>query len=307
MPCGYARPDMPERFVPMAQPYDLGLSLGMLQHGPRDPMTRVRPDCAWRATRTPEGPAAVRYQHVEGGVQVTAWGPGAAHALSAAPAVLGCEDQPGLFQPKDDFMRGLHRRFAGVRLPRTGAIMEALIPSVLEQKVTSREAWDGYVALVRRHGTAAPGPARLRLAPDPQTMAALPYFALHPFGVERRRADVLRRAAAKATRLEEAASMDGPAARERLRAIPGIGAWTAAEVTRVTHGDPDAVSVGDFHLPHTVAWALAGEARATDERMLEMLEPYRGQRGRAVRLIELAGFQAPAFGPRQRLRRIADI
>ena len=50
-----------------------------------------------------------------------------------------------------------------------------------------------------------------------------------------------------------------------------------------------------------VAWALVGEPRATDERMLELLEPYAGQRGRVVRLIKTAGLGAPKFGPRKRV------
>jgi 3-methyladenine DNA glycosylase/8-oxoguanine DNA glycosylase len=92
-----------------------------------------------------------------------------------------------------------------------------------------------------------------------------------------------------------------------LRAFPGIGPWTAAEVGMRAFGDPDAVSVGDFHIPNMVAWALAGEPRGTDERMLELLEPYRGQRGRVIRLLELAMFEAPRYGPRLAPRRIDGI
>jgi hypothetical protein len=65
------------------------------------------------------------------------------------------------------------------------------------------------------------------------------------------------------------------------------------------------VSVGDYHLPHLVCWALAGEPRGTDERMLELLEPYRGQRGRVALLIEHGGLQQPRRAPRMRLRSIA--
>jgi len=75
----------------------------------------------------------------------------------------------------------------------------------------------------------------------------------------------------------------------------------------VALGDPDAVSVGDYHLPSMVAWALAGEARADDERMLELLEPYRGHRARVVQLLELAGIGPPRRGPRLALHRIAGI
>jgi 3-methyladenine DNA glycosylase/8-oxoguanine DNA glycosylase len=90
----------------------------------------------------------------------------------------------------------------------------------------------------------------------------------------------------------------GAAAAARLRAYPGIGPWTAAEVTLRALGDPDAVSVGDFHLPNVVAFALAGEPRGDDARMLELLEPWRGHRARVVRLLEASGIEAPKFGPR---------
>jgi 3-methyladenine DNA glycosylase/8-oxoguanine DNA glycosylase len=92
-----------------------------------------------------------------------------------------------------------------------------------------------------------------------------------------------------------------------LCATPGIGPWTVAETTRLAHGDPDAVSVGDYHIPNLVAWALAGEPRADDARMLELLEPYRGQRGRVQRLLEASGIRAPRYGPRLAPRRIADL
>jgi 3-methyladenine DNA glycosylase/8-oxoguanine DNA glycosylase len=90
----------------------------------------------------------------------------------------------------------------------------------------------------------------------------------------------------------------GAAAAARLRAYPGIGPWTAAEVTLRALGDPDAVSVGDFHLPNVVAFALAGEPRGDDARMLELLEPWRGHRARVVRLLEAGGIEAPKYGPR---------
>ena len=89
--------------------------------------------------------------------------------------------------------------------------------------------------------------------------------------------------------------------------LPGIGPWSAAEVSMIALGDSDAVSLGDYHLPHQVSWALAGEPRGTDDRMIQLLEPYRGHRARVIRLLTLGGIQAPRFGPRIRLRRIAAI
>jgi 3-methyladenine DNA glycosylase/8-oxoguanine DNA glycosylase len=137
-------------------------------------------------------------------------------------------------------------------------------------------------------------------------LAALPYYEFHPHGIEQRRADTIRRAARYADRLEAAATLPTNEAMTLLQRIPGIGAWTAAEALRVAAGDPDVVSVGDYHLPDLVAWALAGEPRADDARMLELLDPYRGQRGRVVRLLEASGISAPRYGPRMALRSIAS-
>lgn len=294
-----------ERFVALPDAYDLRGTLRVLQHGGYDPTTRVTASVAWRAVRTDGGTATVRYERCSGGVTVTAWGDGAPRALDDAPAVLGAADDPSAFLPSGGPLRDLARRFPGIHLPATRSIFEPLIPAILEQKVTSIEAYRSYAGLVRAYGEPAPGPAGLLVAPAPATLAALAYHAFHRFGIEQRRADVIRRVCARETRMNEAIAMPAAEARTRLCAIPGIGPWTAAEVTRVSHGDPDAVSVGDYHIPNMVAWFLAGEARADDARMLELLEPYAGQRGRAIRLIEASGIGPPKFGPRNRLRQIA--
>lgn len=134
-------------------------------------------------------------------------------------------------------------------------------------------------------------------------MAGTPYWVFHPFGIERKRADTLRAAAARADALER--SIDAAEASQRLTALPGIGAWTAAEVTRAAYGDPDAVSVGDYHLKNVVAYALAGEPRADDDRMLQLLAPFPGHRGRVCLLLAAAGISAPKFGPRMPIRSFA--
>jgi 3-methyladenine DNA glycosylase/8-oxoguanine DNA glycosylase len=288
-------------------PLDLELTLAPLRHGTGDPTIRFDSDGIWRATRTGHGPATVWLRQTSDTVVATAWGAGARLALDGMPALIGEEDDPAAFVPRNPLLHQLQRRFTGVRMTRTGAVLEALVPAVVEQKVTGIEARRAYRYLVRAFGERAPGPRPLFVAPSPERLAKMPYHVFHPFGIERRRADTIRRAAASAARLEEACDVPGAEAQARLRAIPGIGAWTAAEVVRVALGDPDTVSVGDYHLPSVVSWALAGEARADDSRMLELLEPYRGQRGRVVRLLELAGITPPAFGPRMPPKSIATI
>ena len=290
--------------VSVPGPIDLGLTLGHLARGGYDPTTLIDGEGFWRATRTREGAATLNLRADGSGVRARAWGPGAAAALQTAGDLVGAYDDPSVFEPKHDVLRDPWRRMRGLRLGRTGAVIEALVPSILEQKVTGREAFRSYRALVRKYGECAPGPVDVWLPPTPQILAELPYWAYHPLGIERRRADTVRRACARAARLEEAASMPVADAYRRLQAIQGVGRWTAAEVARDALGDPDAVSVGDYHLKNQVAWVLAGEPRATDERMLELLEPYRGQRARAIRLIESCA-APPRFGPRVKLRDIA--
>lgn len=233
-----------------------------------------------------------------------AWGEGAGWIVERAPAWVGALDDDSGFDPAPGLVRDLWRRHRGVKIPRTGLVTERIVPVILEQKVTGPEARRAYRRLATALAEPAPGPFGLSLPPHPDRMAELPYHAFHPFGIERRRAEVLRGVCARAAWLDEAAALSLDAARERIGALKGIGPWTVAEVARTALGDADAVSVGDYHLPNLVAWALAGEPRGTDERMLELLEPYRPHRGRVQRLLEVARIRAPAFGPRMEARAI---
>jgi 3-methyladenine DNA glycosylase/8-oxoguanine DNA glycosylase len=294
------------RRIELRAPLHLGATLGPLVHGRGDRTVRLTAGEAWLAFRTPEGPAALRVTlEGAGAARATAWGPGAEHALATAPALIGEDDAPELLAAQHPILRRLQRTNPGLRLPRSRRVLHALLPTIIEQKVTGTEAVRAYASLLRAYGEPAPGPADLLLPPAPATLAGIPYHAFHPLGVERRRAEVIRRAAGRAAWLE--AAPDAAEASRRLTSLPGIGPWTAAEVVRTAFGDPDAVSVGDYHVPNMVAWALAGEPRADDARMLELLEPYRGQRGRVQRLLEVGRIVAPRYGPRMAPRRIAVI
>jgi 3-methyladenine DNA glycosylase/8-oxoguanine DNA glycosylase len=268
---------------------------------------RVRSDGVWRATRSPGGPATVHFEPDGNVVGVEAWGEGAVWALENAEGLIGANDDPSPLESRHPLISDLQRRLPGVRLPSWPTVTEILIPTVLEQAVVAKTARDAYRQFVFKYGEPAPGPLKLWLPPPPKTFASLPYYAFHPVGVEKRRADIVRRVCMVANRLESALAMTPEPARAHLMKVHGVGAWSAAEVARVAWGDADAVSVNDFHLPHTVSWALAGEPRGNDERMLELLEPYAGQRARVVRLIEAAGIVAPRFGPRMAIRPIAHI
>ena len=258
----------------------------------------------WRATRTPEGAATLRLEHRGVRVDVEAWGPGAQWAVDHAPEMCGESDDDTGFTPAHTLVARLRRQTRGLRTPRTRSVFEAIVPCVILQLVTTEQARESYRHLVNALGEKAPGPVALKLPPSPQTLAATPYWSFHRFNIERRRADIIIRAARSARRLEETVDMDLPAAYARMLAFPGVGPWTAAKVASVALGDADAVPVGDYHLPHTVGFAFDGTARSTDELMLELLEPYRGHRGRVIRLLTIAGITAPRFGPKMPLRDI---
>lgn len=262
----------------------------------------------WRATRTPDGPATLSLTRVGDAVESEAWGAGAAWALEHLPDLLGLHDVTlPAFDPPQGLIRELARG-ACLRIGRTLAVAEALVPTVLEQRVTGGAARRSWRDLVRRVGSPAPGPLRdLRLPPEPAVLAATPSWVFHRAGVERSRAETITGAMRQAMRIEEITSMSIDDAHRRLRSFRGVGVWTANEVALNALGDPDAVSVGDFHLKHLVSYALAGEPRGTDERMLELLAPYRGHRARAVRLLEDAGIRSPRFGPRIAVPEIAAL
>jgi 3-methyladenine DNA glycosylase/8-oxoguanine DNA glycosylase len=287
------------------RPVDLHATLGPMRRGPGDPAYAVdRSGAVWRATRTPEGPATLRLvaRAAAGEVDAAAWGPGAAWALEALPALLGAEDEPDGFVPAHPLLREAWRRHQGWRVPRSGLVLEALVPAVLEQKVTGREAWRAWRHLVRAYGEPAPGPAALlppglHVPPPAATWRRVPSWQWHRAGVDQARSRTVVTAAGVAGRLEQVAALATTEASTRLRSVPGIGIWTAAEVAQRALGDADAVSVGDFHLCSLVGWALVGE-RVDDDAMLELLEPYRGHRYRAVRMIELSGVRYERRGPR---------
>ncbi|TMR15866.1 DNA-3-methyladenine glycosylase 2 family protein [Nonomuraea turkmeniaca] len=292
---------MERRWAPEG-PLDVGLALSPHKRGSGDPAWRQTPDGAvWRTTRTPDGPCTLRVSVTGGCVYGQAWGPGTEWALEALPALLGADDDLSGFIVKHELLADVVRKNPGVRIGRTGRVMEALVPAVLEQKVVGREAWRAWRWLLTRYGEPAPGPAPqgMRVIPEPAVWRQIPIWHWHRSGAEAVRARTIATAAWHADKLEAAKTTQE--LDRLLRALPGIGVWTSAEIRQRALGDPDAVSVGDFHLAKIVGYALTGE-KTDDPGMLRLLEPYEGHRHRATVLITLSGLRPPARGPRMPAR-----
>jgi 3-methyladenine DNA glycosylase/8-oxoguanine DNA glycosylase len=308
---------------------DVRLTMAVHRHGRRDPAFRVDPGGAiWRTSLTPAGPATLRLaptpastipaSTVPAGsrgslppgtrVQAAAWGPGGRWLLAKVPDLLGAGDDPAALRPLHPGLVNLVRRFGGLRISRTDRVLEALVPAVLEQKVVGIEAHRAWRLLLAWHGLPAPGPAPpgMRVFPPPQVWRAIPSWDWHRAGVEAVRGRTIAGAAAVAGRLETAGTLPAAEADRKLQSLPGIGPWTSAEVRQRAAGDPDAVSVGDYHIPALVGWTLAGEV-TDDAGMLDLLAPYAGQRYRVTRLIELGGGGPPRRGPRMSVRDYREL
>ncbi|CAN5702728.1 3-methyladenine DNA glycosylase [soil metagenome] len=298
-----------ERSLRLTSGADALATIRSLWQGPMDPQMRVeRGGTVMRAMRLASGSATLRLNVSRAEIVARAWGAGADEALDLVPALVGDLDQPPRDMPfAHRLVADLFRRLPGLRLTSGTPVIEALVPSIIGQKVTSFEARRSHRTLLVAHGERAPSPYGLMLPPPPAKLAQLPYWAFHPLGLERRRADTIRAAAAVAPRLEKTRALAPTEALRTLQSVPGIGPWTAAETVRLALGDPDAVSIGDYHLPALVCFALTGSREGGDERMLELLEPYRGQRARVVLLIEHSGLRPERRGPRYAPRSIAAI
>ena len=283
------------------RPFDVRATLGPMRRGTGDPSYRVdEAGRVWRACLTPEGAGTLAIVAADGVVTADAWGPGAQWLLERVPTWLGeRDDWSGLDVSSVPVLHEMRRRRSGLRLLRTELVLDALVPAVLEQKVTGLEARRAWRLLLLRHGTPAPGPLPgLRVPPSARALLDVPSWDWHRFGVDLHRQRAIRAAASVARRLEECVAMTPEEAERRLRLIPGIGVWTAAETLQRALGAPDHVSVGDYHLPNMVVHLLTGRARGTDEEMLELLAPWAGSRPRVMRVVEANRTAPPRFGPR---------
>ncbi len=290
------------RTVTFAGAVSPGLSLFPLRRGPRDPCFQVGDDGAiWRTSQLGSGSVTARISRVASdAVEGTAWGSGAEEFLEVLPAMLGAYDDASDFAPSDPTVAAAHRRVPHLRLGRTGQVLEALIPAVIEQRVPGADAFRAWRLLVNKFGTPAPGPApaRMRVPPSADVWRHIPSWEFHRANVDPGRARTIVSCAQRAPSLERLASRPAAQARDALTSLPGVGVWTAAEIAQRAFGDPDALSVGDYHIPKMIGWTLLGHP-IDDAGMIELLEPMRPHRHRVVRLLEASGL---AYEPRRGAR-----
>ena len=284
----------------------LSNTLRPLRRGHLDPTMRVDDTGIWRTMLTPLGAATLHLGQRRDSVEARAWGDGAEWAIAGVPELLGeGDDWSGLDVSANAFLSDSLRRNQGLRLLRTRQVFEMLLIAILEQKVTGIEARRAWRTLLTKFGDVPPGPAPggMRVFPSAERWRRVPSWEWHTAGVGPQRSATVMRAASVASSLERtlADGRGGPVVATKLRSIQGIGVWTAAETTQRAHGDPDSPSVGDYHLPAVVGWALIGKP-VDDDGMLELLEPYAGHRQRVMRLIEASGFRKPTFGPRMTIQ-----
>jgi 3-methyladenine DNA glycosylase/8-oxoguanine DNA glycosylase len=287
-----------ERTYPLDHPYDLGRTLLLGDLGRANPtLQRPNEHELLRATWTPAGPASLQLHVRPNAIEASVWGPGGSWLLDALPEHLGLADQPPRFTEK---LGRLQRQLPGVRRGRALDVFDLLTGYVIRQRVAWRDALATHAAILRAHAQPAPGPVELRLPLAPEQWLSLTTADLAAHGLERKRAKTLLGLAARAERIRSFAALEPTQFMRKLEAFTGIGPWTSAMVAGHGLGDHDAVPLGDYDLPSMVAWFFVGEPRADDTRMLELLEPYRGQRFRVIHLLWAAGLHAPRFGPRIR-------
>ncbi|MGE2814915.1 DNA-3-methyladenine glycosylase family protein [Mycobacterium heidelbergense] len=290
------------RTVTFAGTVSFGHTLAPLRRGPRDPCFQMSADGAiWRTSLLPSGPVAARISRAApNAAHGEAWGSGAEEFAETLPALLGAEDDVSGFAPRDPTVAAAHRRVPHLRLGRTGRVLEALIPAVIEQRVPGADAFRSWRVLVSKYGTPAPGPAPagMRVPPSADVWRNIPSWEFHRANVDPGRARTVVGCARRADSLERLLTWPSAQARQALTSLPGVGEWTAAETAQRAFGDADALSVGDYHIPKMVGWTLLGYP-IDDAVMLEVLEPMRPHRHRVVRLLEASGL---AYEPRRGAR-----
>jgi 3-methyladenine DNA glycosylase/8-oxoguanine DNA glycosylase len=259
--------------------------------GPFDPTGTLDRDCFRKAFFYSEEPAAIEICRAERGLKICAHGSFADELLTETIAGLQQDDGYTAFATPDTGVLRLHTLHPGLRLLRVPWLYDITCSAILQQRVRTVDAMREWRRITQRWGT--PAPLGLRSFPSADVLAHVPMFALESIGIDAKRARTLLAFARESRLVSMKSGMTFADLRKYLLRIPGIGPWTTESVMGYGAGDTDAAIPGDLHLPRVVCYALAGEERGSDERMMELLEPFRGDRFRIIRLIGAAGVDVP--------------
>lgn len=223
---------------------------------------------------------------------------------------LGLYDRPEDFSSLPSFgelperIRTAWQANPGLRLSASGQMDRHVLNAIVEQRITQTEAFRALRWILCRHGEPAPAsglpaqPEGMRVYPTARTLAAIPTWDWHRAGVDKSRYDAVRAYASSAPAIARVAGTgDVTALARALNTLRGVGPWSIAETLQRVCGHPDAISVGDYHLAHSVGELLGGR-RTDDAGMLALLAPYSPHRQRVVRYMYASGFWKQRFGAR---------
>lgn len=276
-------------------PIDFSRTFSMQSLGPYDPTVEATNDRFRKAFFYRGEPATLEFQRAPEGMLVTAYAPDAEALLEETLAGLAQDDCYRSFSTYDDGIWRLHRSQPGLRVLRFPWLYEMACSAILQQRIRTVDAMRDWRHITQRWGVAAP--LGLRAFPSAEMLARVAQFELQALDIDAQRARTLLRFAQESRFVPLSTTLSFAELRRRLIRIPGIGPWTTESVLGYGAGDVDAAIPGDLHLPHVVCYALAGEIPGSDERMMELLEPFYGHRFRIIRLIYASGLSVPRTSP----------
>jgi 3-methyladenine DNA glycosylase/8-oxoguanine DNA glycosylase len=266
-------------------PFDIHATMARQLLGKFDPTGRRSRDGFEKVHLDGQGrPLTWQVVSTSTGFRVQVSGDDASGALDAFLAQFPLADGCGTdLLPQHPLLSRLARAYAGLRMLRVPWPFDVAAGAILQQRVRWQVGCNDFRRIARRWGTRTPAGVTF---PSARDLARVSVAAIEEMGIDVKRARALGGLARlEATRPFLAGESDPERLRKRLLQVPGIGPWTANMIAGYAMGDPDAVPVGDLHLPSLVTSTLAGEPEGSDDRMLELLEPWRGQRFRIVRLL----------------------
>lgn len=167
----------------------------------------------------------------------------------------------------------------GLRLPGALDGFEVAVRTVLGQQVTVKAARTLLARLVERFGEplATPFPALHRLFPSPESLVAASAEAIGALGIVRQRVGALqalaREVAAGRLALHRGAAVEPTLA--ALRALPGVGEWTAQLIVMRALAWPDAWPASDIGLMNALG-------TRDPKRVAELAEPWQPWRAYAL-------------------------